>query len=168
MWRNHREIIFNANFEFARKKFHVKFPCVWRIGGLNSERCAVVFMNRRWRGLSLRHDRVFFTTLFVHCKLARGKMACIYLGYASSRISYRRSRLPPDAISLSPLLPRGSRVRRPVPPVVLFHGFSLHRIPVLYPARRLCYSIPTTPPAFFFISIRVLRAICYDPTNLRG
>lgn len=30
-----------------------------------------------------------------------------------------------------------------------------------------CYSMPTTLPAFFFISIRVLRAICYDPTNPR-
>jgi hypothetical protein len=30
-----------------------------------------------------------------------------------------------------------------------------------------CYSMPTTPPTFFFISIRVLRAICYDPTNPR-
>lgn len=97
-------------------------------------------------------------------------MACIYLGYVSSRVLYRGARLSPKcyfsfASIFSSLLPLSS----PLAPYrcSLFPcGFSSPYFRSFIPHAG-CYSMPTTPPAFFFISIRVLRAICYHPTNPR-
>lgn len=116
-----------------------------------------------------RYDRISSTTLFVRCKIRVGKekMACIYLGYVSSRISYRCLTSPRCYFSFASI---SSRLSRPPGP----SRCSLSRVVLAYAVFPFfillagCYSMPTTPPTFFFISIRVLRAICYDPTNPRG